>query len=71
MDEIFSEDALQCIYEFSQGVARKINILCDHSLLTAFVKDKPRVTREVIEEAIQEIQFQSEEPKHEQIFASA
>ena len=32
MDDMFSEEAFQSIYDYSHGVPRKVNILCDHTL---------------------------------------
>ncbi|PLR75288.1 AAA family ATPase, partial [Bacillus sp. V3-13] len=36
--ELFSEEAIQAIYNFSHGVPRKFNTLCSQSLLDAFVQ---------------------------------
>jgi len=71
LDGLFNDECLELIYDYSQGVPRRVNILCDHALLTAFVKDSPTITKEIIEEAIREIHFQGEETTHEQIYQSA
>ncbi len=36
--EIFSKEAVQVIYNFSQGEPRKINTLCSQSLIDAFIQ---------------------------------
>lgn len=56
----FAEDAYPAIYEYAHGIPRIVNVLCDHALLTAFVKDSKTVTAEMIEEAIDEMRFQGE-----------
>lgn len=47
--KIFTETALQKIYEFSDGLPRKINILCNNALLMAFLKSVTTVDEEIAE----------------------
>lgn len=53
--EIFSEEAIQSIYNFSQGVPRKINTLCSQSLLDAFLQGNKVVGESHIHRVINEI----------------
>jgi general secretion pathway protein A len=46
---VFSKEAVQKIYENTQGVPRKINNLCDLSLLIGFSKSEKLVHSEIIE----------------------
>ncbi len=52
---LFNSGALKEIYRFSKGFPRRINIACDRSLLTAFTRDKKRVTRKIARIATNEL----------------
>lgn len=49
---IFTDAAIQQIAEYSGGVPRTINIVCDHCLLTGYADSKRRIDTGVVEEAI-------------------
>lgn len=49
-------EVLEHLYRFSRGIPRLINILCDFSLLSAFVDDKKVVTAEVIGDVIKDLE---------------
>lgn len=53
--EIFSDEAIQAIYNFSQGVPRKINTLCSQSLMDAFLQGKKVVGESHVHRVINEI----------------
>jgi len=48
--EIFSKPAIQEIHRFSRGYPRLINIICDHALLTGYVRDTRKITPALIKE---------------------
>ena len=50
-EEIFTSEAIQRIYELSQGIPRLINVLADRALLAAFVKNSRMVEAAFVEEA--------------------
>lgn len=52
----FDEKALKTISDHTQGVPRKVNILCDRALLVAFVEGTGRITENIIKQAWGEIQ---------------
>lgn len=52
----FTEKSVSKIYDYSQGIPRLINILCDKGLLTAFARQTKTVTHEMIEECIEELE---------------
>ncbi len=54
-DEIFDRRAVQTIWELSQGVPRRINQLCDLSMLVGFVDQLPRISSIEIEAAANEL----------------
>ncbi len=48
----FSHKALELIYEFSKGVPRLINQICDNALLSGYVLEAPVIDEEIIKEEI-------------------
>lgn len=54
-DEIFTAEALDLICRASEGVPRRINQLCDHALLLAYVAEEKPVRSETILEALQDL----------------
>ena len=53
--ELFSRQATKMIWDYSRGVPRKINVLCDNALLTAYALRRKTVGADVIEETIQDL----------------
>jgi general secretion pathway protein A len=49
-EKIFSRGAVQRIHEFSRGVPRRINILCDNALLFGYATDTRSIDEAIIEE---------------------
>ena len=54
---LFTRRAVKEIYDYSRGVPRVINILCDNSLLNAFASDQTIVDAECVEEAAKDLQI--------------
>ena len=52
---LFEEAALENIAAASAGLPRCLNQLCDHSLLLTYVQEQPRVTAEIVEEALYDL----------------
>lgn len=52
---LFDRRAQKLIWEFSHGIPRKINILCDNALLTGYGVKKKRITTSLMEEAIKDL----------------
>jgi len=50
---IFSDAAIQEIFEYSQGTPRVINIVCDHCLLSGYADSKRRVDAGIVKEAVE------------------
>ncbi len=51
----FSTDALVLIHEFSEGVPRLINTICDNALFEAFLRHNTEVTAEVINSVVEDL----------------
>jgi general secretion pathway protein A len=52
----FGGHALEEIYQYSQGVPRLINVLCDKALLAAFVRETRSIKPKLIGECIKELE---------------
>jgi general secretion pathway protein A len=52
--EYFSAGALMAIYEFSKGVPRVINQLCDNALLTGYVNETQIIDETIVKEVMNE-----------------
>jgi outer membrane protein OmpA-like peptidoglycan-associated protein len=57
--ELFMPEAVHEIFKISNGTPRLINILCDRSLITAYIRDLNRVSPEMIRECAQELDISS------------
>src|SRR5450631_3147122 len=47
---IFTPDAIRAVYESSRGLPRLINTVCENALITAYAKQTPTVTAELVED---------------------
>ncbi len=52
----FPGDAIDRIFSFSGGIPRIINMVCDKSLLAAYVVETKDVTRAIVEKSINELE---------------
>jgi len=55
--EIFSAGALEALFRLSGGYPRRINVLCDHALLTGFVKSVQEIDAGIVEECAAELEI--------------
>ncbi len=62
---IFTDKAIEQIYKYTEGIPRLINILCDHALLSGFVKDLKYIDDKLIEECSRELDLKSRKDKKE------
>jgi general secretion pathway protein A len=51
----FTSSAVQSIHQFSQGIPRLINIICDKALLAAYVSESKVITPSVIKTALADL----------------
>lgn len=56
----FDEAAVQRVYQYSGGVPRLINAVCDKSLLAGFVREQQVLTGDLVKLAIDELQGEHE-----------
>jgi len=53
---IFTSIAIRHIYNYTNGIPRLINMVCDHALLTGFVKDSSIIDDKIIRECVEELE---------------
>ena len=59
---IFSPEAIARIHQFSRGIPRIINLLCEHALISAFVDQQRPIAPQTIEEVAREFQLGEVDP---------
>ncbi|MCD4720641.1 MAG: AAA family ATPase [Desulfobacula sp.] len=57
VQSIFEPFAVQEIFMYSGGFPRRINIICDHALLSGYVKDKETISAGIIQECAKELKI--------------
>ena len=62
-DPIFTTNALKLIYRYSEGVPRKVNLLCDRALLGAYVRNEKIVDAKTVKQAAKEVAGRSKAGK--------
>lgn len=62
--QLFDPTTLPTIYEYTGGIPRRINILCDTALICAFADSATEVTPAIMQEAVEELQWQPARKKH-------
>lgn len=59
---VFSPEALEAVYKFSNGIPRVINLLCEHSLITSFAEGQKPVTASTVEQVAREFELDLPDP---------
>jgi len=59
---IFSPEAIEAVYKYSRGIPRVANLLCEHSLINAFVDQVRPVPHRAVEEAAHEFELDEVDP---------
>jgi general secretion pathway protein A len=58
--KLFSSGAIRQIISFTDCYPRLINVVCDHALLTAFVKGKQKVDATIVKDCIKDLEIKVE-----------
>jgi general secretion pathway protein A len=56
-DPIFSPQAIETIHQYSVGIPRVVNLLCEHSLINAYVEQQRPVSPKIVEDVAHEFQL--------------
>lgn len=57
---LFSLEALDLVHRYSRGIPRIINLLCEHSLIVAYVEQVQQVTAAIVEGVAQELELETQ-----------
>lgn len=60
--EIFTPDAMAMIHQFARGIPRVTNLLCEHSLINAFVDQRRPVPAEVVDQVVRDFDLDLIDP---------
>ncbi|MBL7158348.1 MAG: AAA family ATPase [Candidatus Omnitrophica bacterium] len=55
-DIIFTDEAIEKIFEYSGGIPRLINLACDKALLAGFVAETRSINRDIVEKSVCELE---------------
>lgn len=56
-DPIFSKEAIQTVHLYSRGIPRVVNLLCEHSMINAYVDSVRPVPAHLVEEVARDFQL--------------
>jgi type II secretory pathway predicted ATPase ExeA len=56
--QLFSDEALDLVHRFSRGIPRIINLLCEHSLILAYVEQVQQVNATIVESVATELELE-------------
>jgi hypothetical protein len=59
---IFSPAAVETVYLYSLGIPRVVNLLCEHSLINAYVEQQRPIRPKIVEDVAREFQLDEVEP---------
>src|SRR5215216_6838889 len=59
--EMFEPQAIRALHQYSGGIPRIINNICDNALLTGFGLNSPRITPAIISQVVEELDLTSME----------
>jgi len=54
---VFESSAVQEVFIYSGGFPRRINVICDHSLLSGYVNDNGTITAQIVQECAKELKI--------------
>jgi general secretion pathway protein A len=56
-EPIFSKEAIQTVNMYSRGIPRVVNLLCEHSMINAYVENQRPVPAHMVQEVAREFQL--------------
>lgn len=59
-EPIFTPEALSLVHRYSRGIPRIINLLCEHSLIVAFVEQTRTITPQMVEGVAVELELETQ-----------
>ncbi len=71
IDELFHADVWPIIYQYTGGIPRLINVLCDTALVHAFASNKKIVTMDLISDVVNELDWLKYEERRKSIYSKS
>lgn len=56
--EIFSAEAIEIIHQFSNGIPRLVNLICEHSMINAYVEQIRPIPARIVNAVVADLQLQ-------------
>lgn len=56
-EQIFDPSAIKEIYAFSKGFPRKINIICDHCLMSGYAEEQKTITGSIVKDSAKDLRI--------------
>ena len=60
-EPVFNSDAIEVVFRYSRGIHRVINLLCDHSLITAYAEAQKPVLAGTVEAVAREFELDDQQ----------
>jgi type II secretory pathway predicted ATPase ExeA len=57
---IFTPEGLELVHRYSRGIPRIINLLCEHSLIVAYVEQTQQVTAQIVQGVAVELELETQ-----------
>ena len=61
-NSLFMPDAVEAVHNYSRGIPRVINLLCENALISAYVDQLTSISAEIVDDAARELQFDEYKP---------
>jgi general secretion pathway protein A len=61
-NSLFMPDAVEAVHNYSRGIPRVINLLCENALISAYVDQLTSISAEIVDGAARELQFDEYKP---------
>jgi len=55
VEKLFSVKAMQVIHKYAMGIPKRINIICDHTMVAGYVQGKRLLDHKIVEECLQKL----------------
>jgi general secretion pathway protein A len=68
---LFTREAVMAIHEYSRGIPRTINVICDNALLSGFALGRQPVDREIVMDVIRDFDLSRDEDRRTTVAADA
>ena len=54
-NELFTKDAMEAVHNYSHGIPRLINTICDNALLEGFLRKKQKIDANIVKEVVSDL----------------